>query len=75
METAKIFKNGDSQLLQLPEGMHISGDEVYIQQTGSSFLIVPKDKVWKNFLESLNEFPEDYFDAVEKRNSTAEDNS
>ncbi len=72
MQTAKIFKNGDSQLLQLPEGMHFSGDEVYIQQTGSSFLIVPKDKVWKNFLEALDEFPQDYFDAVESQNPTPE---
>ena len=74
MQTAKIFKNGDSQLLQLPEGMQLSGDEVYIQQTGSSFLIVPKDKVWKNFLEALDEFPEDYFEAVENRNPKPEEN-
>ena len=73
MQTAKIFKNGDSQLLQLPEGMHFSGDEVYIQQTGSSFLIVPKDKVWKNFLEALDEFPEDYFNAVESQNPIPEE--
>jgi len=73
MKTAKIFKNGDSQLLQLPEGMHFSEDEVYIQQTGSSFLIVPKNKVWKNFLEALDEFPEDYFSDFEKENSKTEE--
>lgn len=73
MQTAKIFKNGDNQLLQLPEGMHFSGDEVYIQQTGSSFLIVPKDKVWENFLEALDEFPEDYFEAVEKQHPAPEE--
>ena len=41
------------------------GNEVYAQKIGETVILVPKDKVWETFIEGLNGFTEDYFEAVE----------
>ena len=34
MNTAKIFKSGNSQAVRLPKEFQFSGDEVYIKKAG-----------------------------------------
>ncbi len=43
----------------------VMGNEVYAQKIGETVILVPKDKVWETFIEGLNGFTEDYFEAVE----------
>lgn len=62
METAKIFENGRSQAVRLPKKYRFSVDEVIVQKIGSSLLLTPKDKVIKNFTESLSEFTDDFME-------------
>ena len=52
METAKLFINGRSQAVRLPQGCRFSGDEVGIKKVGDVVLLFPKDNAWENFLNS-----------------------
>lgn len=65
MQTAKIFMNGSSQAVRLPKECRFSGDEVYVQKIGDSILLFPKDRIWETFLEGINGFTDDYFEAID----------
>ena len=67
MLTAKLFTNGSSQAVRLPKEVRFNCTEVYVQKVGSSLILVPKDKVWENFMEGINTFTDDYFDLVQAR--------
>ena len=62
MNTAKVFKSGNSQAVRLPKEFQFSGNEVYIKKVGRTIILIPKDDPWALFRESLNEFPEDFFE-------------
>ena len=65
MQTAKLFINGSSQAVRLPKEFRFMGNEVYAQKVGETVILVPKDKVWETFIEGVNGFTDDYFEAVE----------
>ena len=65
MLTAKLFTNGSSQAVILPQEIRFNENEVYIQKVGSSVILVPKEKVWEIFLDGLDHFTDDYFDIVQ----------
>ena len=60
VNTAKIFKSGNSQAVRLPKEFQFSGDEVYIKKAGRGVILMPKDEPWELFKQSLDEFTEDY---------------
>lgn len=68
MTTVKTFMNGESPAVCLPGEMSFADSEVCIQRLGNAVLIVPKDKVWDTFMEGVNGFTDDYFEAMEHRN-------
>lgn len=65
MQTAKLFVNGSSQAVRLPKEFRFIGNEVYAQKLGDTVILVPKDKVWETFIEGINGFTDDYFEAIE----------
>ena len=62
METAKIFENGRSQAVRLPQKYRFQADEVIIQKLGDAVLLVPKESLWNTFLDGVNSFTEDIFE-------------
>ncbi|MGA2401431.1 MAG: type II toxin-antitoxin system VapB family antitoxin [Syntrophobacteraceae bacterium] len=62
MNTAKIFKSGNSQAVRLPKEFRFSGDEVYIKRVGRGVILIPKDEPWELFEQSLGEFTGDYME-------------
>ena len=62
METAKVFENGRSQAVRLPKSFRFSVDEVIVQQLGEAVLLVPKESLWRTFMEGLDEFTSDIFE-------------
>ncbi|MGO9314890.1 MAG: type II toxin-antitoxin system antitoxin VapB [Syntrophobacteraceae bacterium] len=62
MDTAKIFKSGNSQAVRLPKEFQFSGDEVYIKKVGRGVILIPKGEPWEMFEQSLGEFTEDYME-------------
>ena len=62
METAKIFENGRSQAVRLPQKYRFQADEVVIQKLGDAVLLVPKESLWNTFLDGVNSFTDDIFE-------------
>ena len=62
METAKIFDNGKSQIVQLPEKFRFTVDEVVVQQLGEAIILVPKEALCQTLIDGLNGFTNDIFD-------------
>lgn len=71
METAKIFENGRSQAVRLPKKFRFNVEEVVVQQLGDAVILVPKEALWKTFVEGLDGFTSDIFD--DGRNQGAQD--
>lgn len=67
MLTAKLFTNGSSQAVRLPKELRFMGTEVYAQRVGEAVMLIPKDKAWETFMEGVDSFTSDYFEAVESR--------
>ncbi|MEM5789368.1 MAG: type II toxin-antitoxin system VapB family antitoxin [Syntrophobacteraceae bacterium] len=62
MNTAKIFKSGNSQAVRLPKEFKLEGTEVYIKRVGRGLLLMPKDDPWTSLSDSLNKFSEDFME-------------
>ena len=62
MDTAKIFENGRSQAVRLPQKYRFNADEVVIQRLGDAVLLVPKESMWNTFMDGVNSFTEDIFE-------------
>ena len=60
MNTAKIFKSGNSQAVRLPKEYQFKGDEVYIKRVGTNIILVPKDDPWAALVDSLDRFSDDF---------------
>ena len=43
MQTAKLFKNGSSQAVRLPEEYRFDGDSVYVRKFQNVLMILPRD--------------------------------
>ena len=62
MDTAKIFENGGSQAVRLPQKFRFDVNEVVIQKLGNAVLLVPKESLWQTFQEGLDSFTSDIFE-------------
>lgn len=63
MQTAKVFKSGNSQAIRLPKDFQFRGTEVYIKKMGNYVVIIPKGDPWKIVEESVHKFTNDIFEA------------
>ena len=61
MDTAKLFKNGQSQAVRLPKAYRFESEHVYIKRVGNGVLLLPYDDPWQVMWESLDKFSEDIF--------------
>ncbi len=60
MDTATLFKSGNSQAVRLPKEYNFEGSEVYVNRLGRTVILVPKDDPWGMFVSSLDSFSEDF---------------
>lgn len=60
MNTAKVFKSGNSQAVRLPKEFNLDQNEVLIKKIGSMILLIPKDDPWQLLAESLEQFTPDF---------------
>jgi len=59
-KTAKIFKSGNSQAVRIPKEFQLEGTEVEIERRGDTLILRPKRRSWARFLESLEQFSDDF---------------
>ena len=60
MDTAKLFKNGQSQAVRLPKAYRFEGSQVYIKRVGNAVMLIPYDNPWQVMLDSLDKFTDDF---------------
>jgi antitoxin VapB len=60
MDTAKLFENGRSQAVRLPNAYRMKGKEVSITKVGDAVILLPRRKKWDSLFESLKEFSDDF---------------
>ena len=60
MDTAKLFKNGNSQAVRLPKAYRIRGKEAYITKVGNAIILLPKIGKWNSLIECLDKFTDDF---------------
>lgn len=60
MNTAKIFKSGNSQAVRLPKDFQLEGNEVYIKRVGKNIILTSKDDPWAGLIDSLSLFSDDF---------------
>jgi antitoxin VapB len=51
-QTARVFKNGQSQAIRLPKAFRFSGKEVFIRREGENVILSPKPDSWEAFFAS-----------------------
>ncbi len=61
MDTAKLFKNGQSQAVRLPKAYRFEGSQVYLKRMGNAVVLIPYDDPWQLMLDSLGAFEGDLF--------------
>jgi antitoxin VapB len=61
MDTAKLFKNGQSQAVRLPKQYAFQGTEVFVKRVAGVVMLIPKNgDPWKPFIDSLEKFSDDF---------------
>jgi len=68
MQTAKIFINGRSQAVRLPKDLRFSGKDVFIKKIGKMVILFPKDDPWFSFVNSLDQFTDDFMNTRDQPN-------
>jgi len=60
MNTAKLFKNGESQAVRLPKEYRFNGSEVFITKHSNIVMLIPKSKnPWDIMKEAVGAFSDD----------------
>jgi len=60
MDTARIFRNGQSQAIRLPKEYRFRGDRVYLKRMGNAVVLLPEYDSWQTLIESLSMFSDDF---------------
>ena len=66
METAKLFKNGQSQAVRLPKDFRFEGEKVFIKRVGNAVVLIPYQDSWETLFESLDQFSDDFMNEREQ---------
>ncbi len=69
METARLFKNGQSQAVRLPKDFRFEGEKVFIKRVGKAVVLIPYQDPWETLFESLDHFSDDFMEVREQPTS------
>lgn len=58
--TIEIKRKDNEQAINLPVGMQIDDDKVYLKKVGNTIQIIPFHNPWKNMIDSLGDFSDDF---------------
>jgi antitoxin VapB len=60
MNTARIFKIGKCQAVELPKEFQFESNEVYIKRVGKNIILTAKGDPWAGLIDSLSMFNDDF---------------
>ncbi|MBR0463854.1 MAG: AbrB/MazE/SpoVT family DNA-binding domain-containing protein [Clostridia bacterium] len=70
MIATKVFKNGNSQAIRLPQEMRTNKKELYITKLGNVYVAFPADDPWMPTKQAIGSFSEAF---MEERNQPSWD--
>jgi antitoxin VapB len=60
MVTTRVFQNGNSQALRIPQEFRTDRKEYYIQKIGETYVAYPTDDPWTSVRQVIGSFPSDF---------------
>jgi len=62
MTTTKVFQNGNSQALRIPQEMRTTNKEFYIAKVGNAYIAYPVDDPWTPTRQAIGTFSDDFME-------------
>jgi len=62
MTTTKVFQNGNSQALRIPQEMRTTNKEFYIAKVGNVYIAYPADDPWMPTRQAIGAFSDDFME-------------
>ncbi len=62
VQTAQLFQDGQTQVVRLPLGFQIRGQQVYLKKVGNVILLIPENNPWQVLFDSLDLFSDDFME-------------
>ncbi len=56
----RVFQNGNSQALRIPQDLRTDKKEFFIQKIGDTFIAYPTDDPWAPARQVIGTFPDDF---------------
>ena len=66
MTTTKVFQNGNSQALRIPQNMRTEIKDYYIGKIGEIYIAYPADDPWACTRQTIGDFPDDFMNDREQ---------
>ena len=60
MTTTRVFQNGNSQALRIPQNLRTEKKEFFIRKIGDMYIAYPTDDPWAPARQVVGAFPEDF---------------
>ena len=60
MTKTRVFQNGNSQALRIPQELRTETREYFISKIGGVFVAYPVDDPWASARQVIGTFPEDF---------------
>ena len=62
MTPTRVFQNGNSQALRIPQEMRTNEKDYYITKIGGAFIAFPADDPWMPTRQAIGSFSEDFME-------------
>jgi antitoxin VapB len=62
MNVANIVKDGQRQMVRLPDKFRFSDDKVFVKRIGNAIILIPYHDPWRPLFDSLDKFSDDFMD-------------
>jgi antitoxin VapB len=62
MLSTRVFQNGNSQAIRIPQELRTTKKEYYINKIGEAYVIYPKDDPWMASKNLVGTFPDDFME-------------
>ena len=62
MTVTKVFQNGNSQALRIPQEMRTTDKEFFIAKVGNAYIAYPTDDPWLPTRQAIGTFSDDFME-------------
>ena len=66
LTSTKVFRNGNSQAIRIPQELRTTEKELYITKVGNVYIAFPADDPWMPTRQSIGAFSDDFMEEREQ---------